>query len=798
MTEPESKKITIPVCSASEADIRIETPEQIRTSPDVVVDPDKGVITIKIMPIDCDPGRYGRIVIPVEVVGESGYCLDEEKLISWERVETAENVFASDPTVTILNPGCCHWRGSIVRRKNMPGVAEIGDIYWEVRPVEIDGEPHSSEKIETQNIPIPGCELELSYEFTNGQNLWQDIVDSTYWCSACFTGGFVTAVHGDYGNTEISYSVNIMGDIRTCRPSDFVPYNVGDWVFVAYLSIDCAELSRTGSKKACDQEKVTDIGIIMPLRIGGYSDGNVHDYIDFETSELPKMLDTAIISGQIIEIDRLQNQADVETAEYGRITDVPFFYHCHLSQTVEDGHQAFEDNDEVVLLCEGAKTNKTPEIKIVSFSNELKSCETPCVVFRCGKAPDTYEVVWDLKANRFFEIMDGASPVTYPVSTATMSRLGFYTGIRYATGPIVEMYEKFQNPHDLSAVPVAVKNARMWISGPSYIPVGDLLAKRVVEYPGTMYHEPFLPDNFSYNSRIDYDGARVDTKSWLGSGLARNGESHQWGITTSDPGGLTCAWFEYNGEIVQDFYWWVNGQNYDVFRAGRYEMFPIQHAFDRSYMLRVNTEFAGSGGLSGLHLERFAEYSIEYKDDNYQSLIFLDYLRRFVIHSPFGPLLETKFHAIRTGELYTPYSMDTHNFFQVPVELTANTQDGFVIQAAYSAALRHEIGSFIHTDNTGQPIGWKPPEMFPGPLWYPNDGVMAKQRPFSGVDVGYHVSVEYNRNTASVNPLEMDRKPALESAIQQLVEESVERIGPENNGLTFSKPQIIKCFYSKS
>ncbi len=784
----------IPVCPSMQGGIVVQRSSDLISNP-VVVDKKAGTITIKVQPVGCNPRKQGNIYVPVMPIGSPGYCVDSDDAISWERREIEEGIIEPYPTIVIKNPGCCHWRGSIVRRKNMPRIPEAGQIYWEIQPLELDMEPSVSERIESQNIPVPGCELELSYEFTTGKNRWQDVVDSTYWCTCCFTGGWVRAIHGTHGDENITYTVEIMGQLRTCRPSDYIERDIDDWTYVAYLGAECAGKDRAGCKNGC-AENENKIGIMIPLDVAGYNDGLSHDYIEFGLDIVP-LFDTTMIDGTIIEIDRLNNQADVETTVYGRIT-APFFYHCLHENTVEYGHQAFSEDDEVVLLCESARSKATPEIQIVSFADGLKPCEAPCVVFRCGKSPDFFEVVWDLRTNDFFYILDGANPVEFPVSTLKMEQLGFYNDIRYASGPTVEMYERFQNPHDLSTVPAGVFNARLWISGPDYIPVGDLLARRVVEYPATMYHEPFLPDNFTYNSRINYDGPHVDFKSWYNAGLARSGSSHQWGISTVDPGGLTGAWFESGGETAPANYWWVSGRNYDVFRAGAYSLFPIKHDMNRSDMLRINPEFANAGGLSGFHLERFSEHDIHYVDTGYQALDYLDYSRRFVVHSPFGELLETKFHAIRTGTLYAQYDMDTHNFFNVPAELTANTQEGFVIQSAYSAALKHEIGGFVHSDSSGQPIGWKPPEMFPDSLWYPDNGVMAKQRPFSGVDVGIHIAAEYNRNTASIDPLSMERKSALESAVRQLVEESVNRIGPENHGLTYSKPQIIKVFYSKT
>jgi hypothetical protein len=101
-----------------------------------------------------------------------------------------------------------------------------------------------------------------------------------------------------------------------------------------------------------------------------------HENIPFGTNEVRELFATTVIAATIIEIDRANNCADIETDAYGRINDVPFFYHCEAAETVDDGHLAFNDDDEVWVLAKNAANSigVPSTLYIVTHADGPKPC----------------------------------------------------------------------------------------------------------------------------------------------------------------------------------------------------------------------------------------------------------------------------------------------------------------------------------------------------------------------------------------------------------------------------------------
>jgi len=102
------------------------------------------------------------------------------------------------------------------------GESEVNvKAYWD------DGDPESS----SQDI-IPGDGLNVSWYFSDGINEERVFAAQQYFSTDNLTGGLITAVNGEYGSEDITYTVNIEGESIICVSSDFVEYAVGDWVTV--------------------------------------------------------------------------------------------------------------------------------------------------------------------------------------------------------------------------------------------------------------------------------------------------------------------------------------------------------------------------------------------------------------------------------------------------------------------------------------------------------------------------------------------------------------------------------------
>ena len=90
-----------------------------------------------------------------------------------------------------------------------------------------------------QNQIVPGERVRLEYVFSDTETQLKVLIDEKWFFTHCFTGGKVISVNGDYGNEDITYTVELEGLEKTCVPSDFVEYAVDDWVFVTKIGGEC-------------------------------------------------------------------------------------------------------------------------------------------------------------------------------------------------------------------------------------------------------------------------------------------------------------------------------------------------------------------------------------------------------------------------------------------------------------------------------------------------------------------------------------------------------------------------------
>ncbi len=125
---------------------------------------------------------------------------------------------------------------------------------------------------QTQNQIVPGESAQLFAYLSpvSGTEIEKKWIGHAWWGPDYFSGGFVVTVNGEYGDPEITYSVDIMGKVRTVVPSDFIEYAVGDWVFAT-------NLSAIGNGCEWDEDNETGISsgtdngwIILPIKIADH------------------------------------------------------------------------------------------------------------------------------------------------------------------------------------------------------------------------------------------------------------------------------------------------------------------------------------------------------------------------------------------------------------------------------------------------------------------------------------------------------------------------------------------------
>lgn len=105
---------------------------------------------------------------------------------------------------------------------------------------------------------------------------------------------------------------------------------------------------------------------------------NNYEPIEYDVGEVKELFDSCIKTGKIIDVDHDNNKADVEIVveeEIETFSAVPIHYHCEESETVDDGHMAFEEDDEVYILHDGSRSLlDSSTLKIIGFVAGLKEC----------------------------------------------------------------------------------------------------------------------------------------------------------------------------------------------------------------------------------------------------------------------------------------------------------------------------------------------------------------------------------------------------------------------------------------
>ena len=148
------------------------------------------------------------------------------------------------PEITAKNGEHCHWFSTQVLGNGPSRCVGYGCLFVETLANSGGGEiPDDKNDVFpnlgaenthqlTDNQISPGMLVSVRHYFFNGVDTITDIADSKYYTSPAFTGGIITAIHGSYGDEDITYTVSIEGELAICRSSDWVKWEVGDWVIV--------------------------------------------------------------------------------------------------------------------------------------------------------------------------------------------------------------------------------------------------------------------------------------------------------------------------------------------------------------------------------------------------------------------------------------------------------------------------------------------------------------------------------------------------------------------------------------
>lgn len=98
-----------------------------------------------------------------------------------------------------------------------------------------------------------------------------------------------------------------------------------------------------------------------------------HEWIDFGL-DVREVTDLCIVRATTIAIHATGNQADIEIETYGRVNNVPIFYHCQEDTDTDEGWAAFEDDMPVLAIRYKHRRDQNISYAVISPAEGLIEC----------------------------------------------------------------------------------------------------------------------------------------------------------------------------------------------------------------------------------------------------------------------------------------------------------------------------------------------------------------------------------------------------------------------------------------
>ncbi len=348
----------------------------------------------------------------------------------------------------------------------------------------------------TNNI-LPGEKVCAQWEFYDGEDSHVLTCDDSgvYWKTLYISGGYIISQHGNYEDTDLSFTVNIEGIDQVCYPSDYMRWKTGDWVFVASL----------GVRK-----------YIIPIKINNKAVNWSSNIKNYAAGEMDDLLNTEFITLTIVSVDAQNNRAELHALP-SNLTDIDIFYHVPDGNTVsiDAGGQAFNINDQVIVFKCGA------EYKIIGFTDGLHPASKLRLLFAIEGInldiyylPDDSEMyVLDFDNLRIIKTNLAGANQTYWIPRADLGNGQHYLMVQSdlsnleiasTTGNIY-----FMGTHDF--LPCITAWEELFFYGGSY---------DEQTYPVILYPVSTLTKNYRirFDSTVDFKCYDLDDNSVVGTG----------------------------------------------------------------------------------------------------------------------------------------------------------------------------------------------------------------------------------------------------------------------------------------
>ncbi len=261
-----------------------------------------------------------------------------------------ETTFDQFPTISFTIPQTCLLVATFLDAMGPVDRVTIAQVYATNFDCVANNSGYSEMQEDCQIIP--GMKMQLIHFLDCASP--GNVIDGplAYWMSCSLFGGIITAINGDYEDINHYYTVQLQnGKTFDYYPTDWIQWRVDDWVTLLTVGGNGETLNNKGNIDWTVADKL----MIAPFYFGKYpvNAGMEHESVEIDLGDNSRMMHLRNVPATITAIDEENNQATVETTEFGTLTEVDFLWHCPDSVDTAGAWQAYEVNDVVNLVIPG-------------------------------------------------------------------------------------------------------------------------------------------------------------------------------------------------------------------------------------------------------------------------------------------------------------------------------------------------------------------------------------------------------------------------------------------------------------
>jgi len=330
------------------------------------------------------PQTIAPLRVELKLLKEGDSIADVKPTLAWEMTADSVNneppYWADGVRIHGTIPMAADWHESRIKAQLDGGLPLLtqNPIPREIPASKSDVLPDDKISVVTTSL-VPGERIWAEHEY-----LLTDGVGTAhyYWKTLAMTGGEVTAktAHPTISGL-FTYTVDAGGAVISgILPSDYYPYEVGDWVYLLTLSGDATSQARDVLQPPDELQEAVRLA---PYQIN--SRGAFPSIKSYLHSEFTRWANLRILTGTVTAI--ANNRASVLLDETGQtLTDIEVRYYCN-KQTFDHQHTAIHPGDSVLVAYDGYRSDPGQlNCYIIGHTETVRRCASGGLIARLYRA----------------------------------------------------------------------------------------------------------------------------------------------------------------------------------------------------------------------------------------------------------------------------------------------------------------------------------------------------------------------------------------------------------------------------